>query len=204
MAQPIDFYFDFTSPYGYLASTRIEEVASRHGRSVNWHPIVLGFVFKVTGSVPLVSIPLKGEYATMDIERSARQHNIPYRLPDNFPVGTVAAARTCLWLKSADFGNDPETMASMVHALYRAYFVDNIDISDTANVIAVAAAQGIDTDTLSSALENTEVKGLLKTAVDAAVEKGIFGSPFILVDGEPFWGHDRLKDVEQWLETGGF
>jgi len=97
MPQPIDFYFDFTSPYGYLASTRIEAIASRHARDINWHPIVLGFVFKITGSQPLVSIPLKGDYAKMDMERSARQHGIAYQMPDNFPVGTVAAARASLW-----------------------------------------------------------------------------------------------------------
>jgi len=204
MPQPIDFYFDFTSPYGYLASTRIEAIASRHGRDINWHPIVLGFVFKITGSQPLVSIPLKGDYAKMDIERSARQYGIAYQMPDNFPVGTVAAARSCLWLASTEFENNPRKATELIHALYHAYFVNNIDISDSANVLRTAGSIGIDESVLNAALETAEVKGLLKSAVDDAVKKGVFGSPFILLDGEPFWGHDRLELVDHWLETGGF
>jgi len=89
-------------------------------------------------------------------------------------------------------------------ALYHAYFVNNIDISDTANVLSTAGSIGIDESALSAALDTTEVKALLKSAVDEAVKKGVFGSPFILLDGEPFWGHDRLELVDHWLETGGF
>ncbi|MBX2878450.1 MAG: 2-hydroxychromene-2-carboxylate isomerase [Granulosicoccus sp.] len=200
MGKSIDFYFDFTSPYGYLASTRIEEIAQRFDREINWHPLVLGFIFKTTGSQPLTQIPLKGDYAIMDIARSARRLNVPYQMPDNFPVGTIAAARTSLWLDTIDQPKNVE----FIHAIYKSYFADNIDISEAENVLSVASSIGIDTDQLSSALATPEVKGLLKTAVDDAVTKGIFGSPTICIDGENFWGQDRLPDVEHWLATGGW
>ena len=73
MAAPIDFYFDFSTPYGYLAAERIDALAAKHGRSVTWRPMQLGDAFKLTGGQPLPSIPMKGEYATRDFLRSARQ-----------------------------------------------------------------------------------------------------------------------------------
>ena len=72
MADPIDFYFDFSSPYGYFASTQIDRIAAKHGREVAWRPILLGAVFKVTRQQPLPTIPLKGDYARHDHARSAR------------------------------------------------------------------------------------------------------------------------------------
>lgn len=200
MADPIEFYFDFTSPYGYLASTRIQAIADQYKREIIWHPIVLGFIFKTTGSQPLTQIPLKGDYAIKDMARSARQHSIPFHLPSNFPVGTVAAARAGLWLATVD----QMQSVQLIHALYKAYFVDDIDISNSDNVVTVASSVGVKPDEITAALETPEVKGLLKTAVEDAVAKGVFGSPTIVVDGEPFWGHDRLNDVEQWLSTGGW
>src|SRR5215470_16185085 len=98
MAAPIDFYFDFSSPYGYLASEKIEALAAKHGRGVNWRPMMLGVVFKQTGAVPLLQIPIKGEYSRRDMERSARFHGIPgFRVPSKFPIPSQAPARIVLW-----------------------------------------------------------------------------------------------------------
>ena len=85
MAAPIEFYFDFSSPYGYLAAQRIDEVAEEYKRTVDWKPFLLGVVFKTTGSVPLLNIPLKGDYARRDLARSARLFEIPFTLPKKFP-----------------------------------------------------------------------------------------------------------------------
>jgi 2-hydroxychromene-2-carboxylate isomerase len=90
MANPIDFYFDFSSPYGYFASARIEELAAKHGRNVNWRPILLGAVFKITGQQPLPSIPLKGSYANHDLARSARLFGLPYKFPTKFTGSATA------------------------------------------------------------------------------------------------------------------
>ena len=74
MTPPIDFYFDFSSPYGYLAAQKIEALAAKHGRAVDWHPVLLGVVFRQTGTAPLTDVPLKGDYSRRDFERSARFH----------------------------------------------------------------------------------------------------------------------------------
>src|SRR5829696_959870 len=100
MSDTLDFYFDFSSPYGYLASERIDAIASRHGHSVNWHPILLGVVFKQTGMQPLTQIPLKGGYAELDFSRSARMMKIPFAMPSVFPISSQAPARVMLWIGS--------------------------------------------------------------------------------------------------------
>lgn len=200
MAAPIDFYFDFSSPYGYLAAQRIDDVAARHGREAVWRPYLLGAVFKTTGSQPLLEIPMKGEYAERDMRRCARLFGIPFAWPPTFPFGSVAACRAYYWLVD----RDPVQAKELAKALYRAAFAEGRDISGAEAVAGVAAEVGADRDTLLAALQDPEVKARLKQEVDAAVARGVFGSPFVFVDGEPFWGHDRLEHVERWLETGGW
>jgi len=200
MAAALDFYFDFSSPYGYLASEKIEALAQKHGRTVNWCPILLGAIFKVTGGAPLPNLPLKGDYARRDFLRSAKFHGIPMSYPSTFPISGVAPTRAVIWLK----GKDPAKVPALVKALYRALFVDDINISEVDNVVKVAAAAGCDGDALRAALNDQAVKDKTKAEVDAALAKGVFGSPYIVVDGEAFWGIDRFDQIEKWLATGGW
>jgi len=200
MSAPIDFYFDFSSPYGYLASTRIDAIGARHGRSVDWHPILLGAVFKTTGGAPLASIPLKGPYSERDMNRCARLLGVPFRLPSRFPIPTQAAARLTLWVKGAD----PVGAKTLAGALYRAYFADDRDISDPQVCADVAALCGYDRAQAAAGLNDARVKELLRAEVDDAIARGVFGSPYLIVDGEPFWGADRLEHVERWLAPGGW
>src|SRR4029450_10766337 len=102
MANPIDFYFDFSSPYGYFASTKIDELAARHGRIVTWRPILLGAVFKITGEQPLSTVALKGRYAAHDLSRSARLIKVPFKLPTKFPIASTAPSRAFYWLNDKD------------------------------------------------------------------------------------------------------
>jgi 2-hydroxychromene-2-carboxylate isomerase len=190
MKAPIDFYFDFSSPYGYLASNKIEALASKHGRTVKWRPMLLGAAFKATGSGPLPSIPLKGDYAKRDFLRSARFHDVQFRLPEPFPVSTVAACRAFYSL-----GNEEERV-KLAKALFRAYFVDNVNIGEAQNVLKVAASIGLKPD-----VNDQAVKDKTRAEVDAALAKGVFGSPYIVVDGEAFWGVDRFDQLERWLNA---
>ena len=202
MSNIIDFYFDFSSPYGYLASTRIEAIASKHNRDVVWHPILLGAVFKVSGQAPLTSYPLKGDYALHDFERAAREHNTPYKHPEPFPIGTVAASRACCWLKSD--ATTLEKIPDFVHGIFKAYYVDGKNVSQVEEVLAVAESIGIDTKALSDALSNQDIKDALRTAIENAIALGVFGSPTTVIDGELFWGSDRLEQVDRWLSRGGW
>ena len=184
MKAPLDFYFDFSSPYGYLASQKIEALAAKHGRSVTWRPMLLGAAFKVSGAGPLPSVPLKGEYSKRDFLRSARFHGVPFRIPEVFPISTLHACRAFYAT-----GN-----VQLAKALFKAYFVDNVNIGEAQNVLKIAASLGLRPD-----LNDQAIKDKTRAEVDAAIARGVFGSPYIVVDGEPFWGMDRFDQLERWL-----
>lgn len=196
----IDFYFDFSSPYGYLASTRINALAERHQRRVNWRPILLGPMFKAAGTAPLVSVPLKGPYSVRDFLRTARLLKIPYVQPASFPIGTQNAARAFYWLTDRD-----EVKAQrFAQTCYATYFGQGSDISSAEKIADIAATLGEARAEVLVAMADPLVKERLKNEVDAALAKGVFGSPYFIVDGEPFWGNDRLDQVDAWLASGGF
>lgn len=201
MTAPIDFYFDFSSPYGFLGSEQIEALAARHGRAVDWHPILLGVVFRQTGAAPLTEVPLKGDYSRRDFARSAKFHGVEgFRMPSRFPIPTQAAARIVLWTKA----RDPARTAAVVHALYGAFFRDDADISQPDVAAQAAAKAGIDPGAARASVDDPAIKEALKTENERALGRGVFGSPFTIVDGEPFWGVDRFAQIDRWLLTGGW
>ena len=200
MSDPIEFYFDFSSPYGYLASERIDAIAARHGRDVTWRPYLMGVAMKVSGSSPVVNRPMLGEYSRRDMQRSARRLQVPFRFPEPFPIATIAACRAVYWMERAD----ADGAKPLAKALYRAYFVDGRNISEPGVVADVAVESGADRDLLLAGIQEPAIKDRLKEVTNDAVERGIFGSPFFMVGDEPFWGHDRMDEVDRWLETGGW
>ena len=197
---PIDFYFDFSSPYGYLAGHRIDGIAGKHGREVLWRPFLLGIVFAITGQSPLISQPMRGAYALRDFSRSARALGIPFTMPEPFPVLTLAAGRAFYWLQD----RDPALAKDFARAVYHRIFGEGGDISTSEAIIPIAETFGVDGQELGAALIDREVKDRLRCETQAAIDRGVFGSPFVMVDGEPFWGADRLDQVDTWLETGGW
>lgn len=200
MAEPIEFYFDFSSPYSYIAAEVIDGLAEKYGRKVKWRPMLLGVVFQKTGQPLLVNVPLKGEYSLRDFARSARYHGVPFRFPAKFPVSTVSSARAYYWLH----GQDCAKARQFARAVFRAYWVDGRDISDLAVVSDIAAGLGIDREALAAGIVTPEIKERLKVETDTAIARGMCGAPYFVVDGEPFWGADRLPQIEKWLQTGGF
>ena len=200
MSDLIDFYFDFSSPYSYLASEMIDALAAKYGREVSWRPILLGAAFQKSGLPLLVTVPLKGEYSLRDFDRSARFYDIPFKFPAKFPLATQSAARCYYWLQ----GQDPGKAREFAHAVFRTYWIDGRDVSDLAVVQEIAAGLGIDREAMAEAVARPELKDRLKSETDGAIAKGMFGAPYIIADGEPFWGADRLPQLEKWLATGGF
>lgn len=200
MSAAIDFYFEFSSPYGYFAAERIEALAERHGRTVDWHPVLLGVIFKSTGMAPLTQVPIKKDYVRRDWERISRLTGIPFKMPSVFPIASQNPARAVLFVARSD----EAAAKQLALALYRAYFVDNKNIGEVDVVREVATAQGLDADAITEGMADPAVKDQLKHEVGAAEARGVFGSPFVFVDGEPFWGFDRFDMVDDWLKRGGF
>ncbi len=202
--QKIDFYFDFSSPYGYLAATQIDELAARHSRQVMWHPILLGAVFKITGRKALLEQPLVGDYAMRDIARSARLLSVPCRMPDRFPIISVPACRAYYWLKEQDKEQKSQLAIEFCKQVYYAYFAENRDISNKAILLDIAQTLGVDSKQLEVALASADLKQKLRNETSTAIERGVFGSPFMIYDGEPFWGLDHFDQLEKWIESDGW
>ena len=196
----IEFWFDFSSAYGYFASHRIDAIAARHERTVLWRPYMLGVAFKATGMRGLSSTPLRGDYARHDWARLARLMQVPFRLPPYHPITALPATRAFYWLEA----ERPDRAIPFAHAAFFAYYGANRDMTDLATVAEVGAGIGIDRDALLQGMSEPEIKERAKSITEAGVAKGVFGSPFFLVDGEPFWGSDRLDMLDLWLEKGGW
>ncbi len=192
---PITFFFDFTSPYSYLASTRIEALAAKHDRGIEWVPMLLGPVFSVTGAKPLVDQPIKGDYARIDIPRSARFLGVPYRHPEPFPVATYQAARVLIGLQR----QHADKAVPWVHACFDAYFAHNRNISDMPVLHELARGLGVEAAEVDAWCGDAQIKAQLKANVDRAMQSGVCGAPFFIVDDEPFWGVDRLPQLDAWL-----
>lgn len=200
MIKTFDFYFDFSSPYAYFAADGIERLADETGSSCRWVPILLGAAFKASGNQLLIEQPLKGAYSRHDWDRVARLLGVPYRFPDPFPVATHAAARVFWWLDASA----PEAAKAFGRAVFAAYFAHGRNIGDKAVVAAVAGECGHDPAAALAAVDDPAFKAKCKDETESAIAKGVFGSPFFLVDGEGFWGSDRLEMVGRWLRTGGW
>lgn len=199
MPDPACFYFDFSSPYSYFAAQKIDGMLEGCGRDCVWKPFMLGALFKITGSQPLNTIPLKGEYCLRDWERLGEMTGTPWTMPDPFPIPTQAAARAFYWLND----QDPELAKGFALAAFDTYFGQGTSIMAPDVVVGIAEGLGVDGEALKLALGGDAIKQRLKDETNAAVDAGVFGAPFVIVDGESFWGNDRLWMIKRWLKGQG-
>ncbi|WP_428422068.1 2-hydroxychromene-2-carboxylate isomerase [Methylibium sp.] len=197
---PVEFYFDFSSPYSYIASEWVAAVAARHGRTVSWHAILLGATFQAAELKSPVSYPVKREYAMVDFQRSARFEGVPYRQPEPFPIATQNAARVFWWLADQDAAR----AAVWAHTGLRAYFTRGVALDKPEPLRGLCREAGIDPDAAEAAWSDPAWKLRLKAENEAAIAAGIFGAPSFVVDGELFWGNDRRPQLERWLASGPF
>jgi 2-hydroxychromene-2-carboxylate isomerase len=156
---------------------------------------------KAKSPKPLLETPLQGDYLRRDVLRYARRHNVPLRRDPTATAGNpLAPARAFYWVKQ----QRPHLEAAMAHALFEAFWAQGRDLSTPEQVAAIELPTGLDAQALAEGMAGEEAATLLRNAVAASMKAGVFGSPTVVVDGEPFWGVDRLADVEAWLAEGGW
>lgn len=192
----LELYWDFSSPFAYLGSTQAEALAARTGAKLELRPMLLGALFKAIGQVdvPLAAFSdAKKIYMLKDLERWAAFYGVPFRWPSRFPMSTVKALRVYLALPE-------ERRAAFRHAVFRAYWAEDRDISDEA-VLRELVGEGA-ADVLAKTTA-PEIKEALFAATDRAVKAGVFGAPTWVVDGRDlYWGQDRIALVERALVSG--
>jgi 2-hydroxychromene-2-carboxylate isomerase len=201
-AEPIHFWFDFISPFGYFASLRVDELAARHGRSVVWHPLLIGVtVLKVMGLKPLLQTPLKGDYAKAEIARYGRRHQLQLTRPvDAAPMNPLPVARVFAWLQV----HAPQHALAFAHAALHAHWQHNINVDKQIALVGCGQQAGLPAAMVAQALCDPQAATLLRAEVEDAISLGVFGSPFFRVDGEAFFGVDKLELLDEWLRCGGW
>jgi 2-hydroxychromene-2-carboxylate isomerase len=192
---PIDFYFDFISPYAYIASTHIVEMAHAHGRTLTWKPFRLGVaVVKVMGLPPVMQTPLKSDYVWHDVRRLARILKLPFSGVD-FDPQPLPPARAML-------GAPAGLAGAFARAMLHAQWAEGRNLGDTDVILDVAERVGIAASAIRKALEDPATREAVNTATREAIERGVFGSPTCVVGGELFWGVDRLWLLDHYLKSG--
>lgn len=193
MTAPVTFWFDFGSPYSWLAAEQIEAVATRCGRPLVWRAILLGVVFRETGMAPLGVQPLRGDYARLDVARLARWAGLPFATAIVADGVSLALARVFYALDAAD----PALAARFAREAMRAGFGHGEDLSTPEAAQAFATRLGM--GEAAAGAESPAARAALRAATAEALRLGVFGAPFFIVEGEPFWGQDRLPLLEAWL-----
>ena len=180
----LEFFYDFVSPYSYLASTRVEAEARRAGGTVRFRPFLVGGVFKATGHEGPRAVPAKLAHMWTDLERWARRLGVPLARPATFPVLTVLPLRAALAAEGAG------GLVPFTHALFRAYWVEGRDVSRPEVVAEAASGAGLDGPALVAAAPAH--KEALARQTQEAIDRGAYGAPAFFVGDEMFVGNDRL------------
>jgi 2-hydroxychromene-2-carboxylate isomerase len=197
--RPVQFWFDYASTYSYVAAMRVEDLARGSGVEVRWRPFLLGPVFTDQLGIkdsPFNVFPVRGRYMWRDLERLCARHGLPWRRPSAFPRGSLLAARVgCV-------AGDAPWAPAFHRAVFRANFAEDRDIADPAVLRELLAALGQDPDALLARAASPEAKQALRDRGAEAARLGIFGAPDLVVDGELFFGQDRLEDALAWATSG--
>ena len=194
MAKTLEFFFDYASPYSYLACAQVEAVAQRTGAELRWRPFLLGAVFKATGNVPPISTANKAAWLLKDVQAWASHLGLPpFRMPESFPINSLKANR--LGLVAAEQGR----VVPFSHAAFRAAFADGKDLADPQVLAELARVAELSPEQALAKAESQEIKDALRRNTDEALERGAFGAPTFFVGDELFFGNDRMMFVERAL-----
>ncbi|MCP5165316.1 MAG: 2-hydroxychromene-2-carboxylate isomerase [Pseudomonadales bacterium] len=194
MPAQLDFYFDFGSPTAYLAYRRLRQLAGQYPLQVNYHPMLLGGVFKATGNNSPVAVPAKGKYMLeQDLPRFARRYGVPLEFNPHFPINTLNLMRGAIAAQQLD------CFEQYAGAVYTAFWVQRENMGEPEVVGTVLAAAGLDAAALLQRAQEPAVKAQLVSDTEEAVARGVFGAPTMFMNGQMYFGQDRLDFIEEAL-----
>ena len=193
MSKTVEFYYDYGSPTAYLAWTQLPALCAKHGAELKSCPVLLGGIFKAAGNQSPVMVEKKGAWMFDDIERYAAHYGVPFARNPYFIINTLPLMRGAMWARANGRLGDYDKV------MFEAIWVDQKDMNDVAVIGTVLTEGGFDANELVAAVQEPDVKGQLIEATEAAVEKGLFGVPTMMVDGQMHFGQDRLDWIERAL-----
>jgi 2-hydroxychromene-2-carboxylate isomerase len=190
MTKKVEFYFDFGSPYSYLAHKALPAIAAARGAQILWRPMLLGGVFKATGNHSPAEIPAKSRWMHQDMQRWAARYGAVFRFNPHFPINTPVLMRGAvgMQMRGADFHR-------YMDAIFHAMWGEPRNLGDPAELASALRQAGLDADAFMALANDAAVKELLKKHTEEAVARGVFGAPTFFVGDEMFWGQDRLDFV---------
>ncbi|HML93930.1 MAG TPA: 2-hydroxychromene-2-carboxylate isomerase [Thermodesulfobacteriota bacterium] len=194
MPKKVEFYYDFSSPYTYIASARIEKVCEDNGAELEWKPFLLGGVFNETGVKPALQIENKIAYLKKDLDDTARYYGVEFTFPEHFPLISVKPMR------GAFAASEKGLLVPYNHHLFRLYWTEGKDLSRDDILRAAVEEAGIDPDWFMARIVEQEIKDRLKDETSRAAARGAFGAPTVFVDDKMFWGNDRLDYLDKYLK----
>jgi 2-hydroxychromene-2-carboxylate isomerase len=195
MATELEFFFDYGSPFSYLADSQLKGLAARTGARIIYRPMLLGGVFKETGNSSPITIEAKRKYSNIDLERWAKHYGVPALHNAYFPINTIRLMRGAI--AAERLGVFPAYHCAMYDAFWR----DGLNLGDTAIVREALARAGLDPGRIAATSEEHAVKDALRASTEEAVARGAFGAPTFFVGDQMFWGNDRLMFVEEALRA---
>jgi len=194
MARTLEFYYDYGSPYSYLADTQVEAIAKRAGATLVRKPMLLGGVFKATSNASPMTVEQKSKWSAFDLPMWAKHYGVPFQRNLFFPVNTLALMRGAAAAQI-------DGLFERYHpAVYKAMWVDGRNLNDIAEVAKVLTTAGLDAQKFGNRIQDQDVKDRLKVTTDEAVARGVFGAPTSFVGDMMFFGNDRLPFVEMALK----
>jgi len=195
MSKTVEFYFDLGSPATYLAYTQLPKICEQTDSRLVYVPILLGGVFKATGNASPATVPAKGRYMFMDLDRYAKRYAVPLKINPHFPINTLVLMRAVTGMQL----RHPERFAAFIDCLFKALWIEGRNLNDPATVGAVLSENGFDPEEILALSVDEDVKTALKQSTEKAVQRGVFGAPSMFVDGQLFFGQDRLDFVIEAL-----
>lgn len=194
MEGTLEFFFDYGSPFSYLADTQLAGVARRAGATVSHRPMLLGAVLKATGNSSPMTVPAKAAYMGRELERWAKRYGVPFA-PNPFSF----RSNTLRLMRGATASLRLGVFEPFHRAVFEAVWGDPRDLGEEAVLRGVLSGAGVDPDRLLRTIDEEDTKSALRRTTDEAVERGVFGAPTFFVGTEMFWGNDRLDWVEESL-----
>jgi len=196
MSQTLEFYFDFVSPYSYLAMTQLPAVLAKHDAQLVFKPVLLGALHQAQDMPSPAFIPNKAKWIYRDCHLWADYYKQPLAWPKQFPFNTMFVLRACIYIQMTQ----PEKAKEFIEKTFNAIWQDGLDVNDEQAVQKHLSDLGFDVSDILQGCQKQEVKDALKQSVGDAHQLGMFGAPAFKVNDDVFFGQDRLMFVEQALE----